>query len=579
MKPASKNKNPAHPASATEAMEVEEIRPKDLDQTNDPTRTPIQRTDDKDMEANRATETCNNSTYDASWEQALSRRTKQKIKKEMKIQASAAKDTQAPEKSEKSAPKFNVAHKRRIPNLPKQDFKIVIRPKGMPITSFTVPQITQAIARACPSGVKNLQEAIVRPKWTSNIILVSTPNQEAANEFRTIETLTIGERKYDVKSYVAYSEQEVKGVVHGFAPGTTSEELLDGLRVRTIDTKIVFARMLGKSTTALVTFEGNTVPRAVYFYGGEMTCYLYKATRLVCQICRKTGHRADVCPEPNANICSSCGEENPAKDHKCTPKCALCKKEHHTGSKECELKFRSPRIPPGNRSKISTKQSRPRWFDDEWPELEHHPEPEDREDQPAQGKPKGSGTKALKKKRSTEDDRTKVSWADAASQDYICHKRKMSKQNKHKDEIAALKELILDIKAENVMLRKKLEKYERSEGRNSTQTETEPTPSTSGARTIAGLDDNLVSRMNKKIEEFKIEIEAEFKRILTDWSKAIGVENAQIPMDQAKKHLEPANKRKLEDTPASKNPKQIIIENDQSQMDAESDDTDSEDDL
>lgn len=64
-----------------------------------------------------------------------------------------------------------------------------------------------------------------------------------------------------------------------------------------------------------------------------------------------------------------------------------------------------------------------------------------------------------------------------------------------------------------------------------------------------------------------------------DWSKAIGEENAQIPMDQAKKQLEQANKRKLDDTRASKNPKQIIIENDPSQMDAESDDTDSEDDL
>lgn len=578
MKPACKNKNPEHPTSAADAMEVEEVRPKKLGNTNDATRTPIQRTDEKDMEANLATETCNNSTYDASWEQAISRRTKQKMKKEMKIQEAATKDTQAPEKSEKSAPKFNVAHKRRIPNLPKDDFKIVIRPKGMPISSFTVPQLTQAIARACPSGVKNLQETIVRPKWNSNIILVSTSNQEAANEFRNIEALAIGEKKYDVKSYVAFSDQEVKGVVHGFEPGTTSEELMNGLRVRTIDTKIVFARMLGKSSTALVTFEGNTVPRAVYFYGGEMTCYLYKATRLVCHICRKTGHRADVCPEPNANICSSCGEGNPARDHKCTPKCALCQKEHHTGSKECELKFRSPRIPPGNRSKISSKQRRPRWFDDEWPELEHHPEPQERDDQLTQGKPKGPGTKALKKKSTREDDRIKVSWADAASQDYSCQKRKTSNQNKCKDEIAALKELILDIKAENAMLRKKLEKYERSEGRKPTQAETELTPSPSGARTLRILDDNLISRVNKKMQEFKIEIEVEIKKILTDWSKATGEENGCLPMDQAKKQLEQANKRKLEDTQTSKNPKQIIIEKEKSNMDAEFDDTDLEDD-
>lgn len=544
MKPFQRDKNDEPSTSRTEEMETEISGAVNHVEQND-----ARETHAAEIGTNmypQSTEPRRNEPYDPSWNQAVSRRTKQALKKELKAKATAESGATLAAPAEKTAPRFNVAFKRRTPNLPKEDFKIIIRPKkGLQLSSFTVPQLTQAIARACPSGIKNLQDAIVRPKWTSNIILVSTPTQDAANELRNLQSLYIGGKKYDVVSYVAYSEHEVKGVVHGFEPGTSSAELLAGLRVRTLDTKIVFARMLGKSTTALITFEGNTVPRAVYFYGGEMTCYLYKATRLVCQICRKTGHRADVCPEPNINICARCGEERPNEDHSCSPRCALCKKGHLTGAKECELKFRNPRIPPGNRSKPANQQKQPRWFDDEWPELQGRQVQE--ETQPADRTPQTRKEDALQKKRSKEAVK-RVSWTGVASQDL----RQSLQKSIKTDEINELKKLILDIKAENAMLREKLEKYERAQ---------HDTGSTTAGFQNPREQSSADTSMWQQLQDFRKEMRAEIRRLIAE-------------MVVSRTSPKKSSKRKLSNTQGSKTVKHIVMQenSNMSTEESESDD-------
>lgn len=80
---------------------------------------------------------------------------------------------------------------------------------------------------------------------------------------------------------------------------------------------------------------------------------MYKPTRHVCYICMSTRHRSDVCPTPDAKKCSICGIENPIEDHSCQPKCSLCGEGHMTGARECKLKLRKARIPPGNQNRKS----------------------------------------------------------------------------------------------------------------------------------------------------------------------------------------------------------------------------------
>lgn len=61
-----------------------------------------------------------------------------------------------------------------------------------------------------------------------------------------------------------------KGVIHGLTPHTPAETLMANLRIRTQGVEILRARMLGDTKTAVVTFYGPTIPRYVYYMGGEL---------------------------------------------------------------------------------------------------------------------------------------------------------------------------------------------------------------------------------------------------------------------------------------------------------------------
>lgn len=374
---------------------------------------------------------------DVGWIQALSRREKQRLNKEKKAELTVKESGKASLSSKpfsKPENEMQRLQRRRLPPLPRDDVKIVMKPrKGLSLKDYSTIEITKAIAEACEQGEKYLHKFVVRPRLGSNILIMSTPDTEAANALRKISRINIRGTSHEVVTYVAFSEEEVKGVVHGFPQDTTPSELMNGLRIRTHNTKIIQARMLGKSKTALITFEGNTVPKVVYFYGGEMPCYLYRPTRQVCYICMTPGHRSDVCPTPAVKKCPNCAVENPEDCHPCQPRCVLCNEQHPTGSKECPLKLRKARIPQGNQNQRKSrrddtkdrKQQRRRWFSTEWPDLDEQKEGRDRSQSRVTSQHKSPSTSKKKEDTKTvkpKDSRgaetkkpPKVSWSTVAA--------------------------------------------------------------------------------------------------------------------------------------------------------------------
>ncbi|KAH7942223.1 hypothetical protein HPB49_022196 [Dermacentor silvarum] len=73
--------------------------------------------------------------------------------------------------------------------------------------------------------------------------------------------------------------------------------------------------MLGSSQTAVISFEGKIVPRYVYYYGSETRCYLHRSSRQVCYKCFKPRRMADVCPTPDAVVCSNCRTSHRGRTH------------------------------------------------------------------------------------------------------------------------------------------------------------------------------------------------------------------------------------------------------------------------
>ncbi|KAH7953252.1 hypothetical protein HPB49_006462 [Dermacentor silvarum] len=110
----------------------------------------------------------------------------------------------------------------------------------------------------------------------------------------------------------------------------------------------------------------------------ELICYPYKPTVQVCKICLLTGHRTDVCPTPNVNVCAKCGAREPTLGHHCTPKCAICDGEHPTGDSLCKKKLKSVAPPRKSRIEQPTKRGdQPQWTcdansDSEFSQLELH---------------------------------------------------------------------------------------------------------------------------------------------------------------------------------------------------------------
>lgn len=273
---------------------------------------------------------------------------------------------------------------RRLPPLPRDDFKIVVRPhQGLPVKNFTSPQLADAVTAACNGQVSG-DQFLLRIKPGSNIFIVSTPSQEVADKIRRIAQLNLNDRAYAVNTYVATSEGTNKGVIHGLEPRTPPDTLKANLRIRTQGVEILNARMLGDTKTAVITFYGDITPRYVYYKGGELACYPYKNTTQVCKICHDIGHRSDVCPQPDIVVCHTCGTQNPAPDHECAPICKACREGHLTGDRECKKRLK----PTSNRSLKTGKQRQsridaakqklpapPRWFSSEdaernsWPTL------------------------------------------------------------------------------------------------------------------------------------------------------------------------------------------------------------------
>ncbi|KAH8023134.1 hypothetical protein HPB51_011248 [Rhipicephalus microplus] len=231
----------------------------------------------------------------------------------------------------------------KLPPLPKDDYKIVIRPnQGLPLRNILTPTLAQAIIEACQAGIRD-DHFILRINPGSNIAILSTKYEEVADKVRLIRALVLNGRAHAVRAYAANGDDTLRGVIHGVPMNTSTETLMAHLRVRTHGVDIIPARMIGTTKSAAITFFGPTLPRTVYYYGGELRCYPFRPTIQVCKVCREKGHRADVCPHPDRPICRLCGLTNPTDGHPCSISCASCGEAHPTGDPTCKKRLKPPK--------------------------------------------------------------------------------------------------------------------------------------------------------------------------------------------------------------------------------------------
>ncbi|KAH6926085.1 hypothetical protein HPB50_014193 [Hyalomma asiaticum] len=232
--------------------------------------------------------------------------------------------------------------KPRLPPLPLDDTKIIYRPQvDLQLPKWFLLAVTHAIGRASKMSQKDFYDNIrIQVQHVENLIIASTPNKDIAyNMLLKITSIQLGGSIYAVKANVRTPEGISKGVIYNILPGTSEEELLQGIRVSARYT-VLAARMLGRSSTALIYFDGPHVPYNIIYQCCDYRSKPYRKSVQYCRTCGELGHRQDICPKPLIKFCYKCGKENQLEDHDCRPACKICQQPHETAGKEWRQKLK-----------------------------------------------------------------------------------------------------------------------------------------------------------------------------------------------------------------------------------------------
>lgn len=263
--------------------------------------------------------------------------------------------TQPPPNRQADATAKSTTSRNPPPRLPQDQYTIVYRPRtGLNVSAWTPRSLSHSIAAASRIPQQEFYDKVViQVQSPNNLIVACTPDPEHAITLSAIQSIRLGEADYEIQPYMKPPPNTSRGVIHGLDPEVTNETLQEMLQAN--KPLLLHARLMGRTTSALLTFDGPHVPFYVKVGSILYRCRPFRRSVQVCRLCGELGHRQDVCPNPDRPKCIDCGLNNPASDHQCAPKCKLCNQPHTTAGKDCPRRL-IPTIPKATTARHTTTQ-------------------------------------------------------------------------------------------------------------------------------------------------------------------------------------------------------------------------------
>ncbi|KAH7939174.1 hypothetical protein HPB52_008044 [Rhipicephalus sanguineus] len=232
-----------------------------------------------------------------------------------------------PAKATAAAIKNRIVKASRMPQLPEEHHKIIIRPRGgLNLSKVSTTAIGTAVIEASGLTAEQASEDVVCPNFTQNIVVVSTPEPDHAARYVRIKSFKIVETEYEVNAYETAPHATCKGVIRR-VDIRDSQSVITRNIVHERNPLALAAKRIKTSGSVIVLFDGLKVPKFVRYGPTLVRCYLYRKQFDVCFTCGRVGHRSDVCPTPDSVQCRGCGALNPPVDHVCTPKCKFMRRK------------------------------------------------------------------------------------------------------------------------------------------------------------------------------------------------------------------------------------------------------------
>ncbi|KAH8029004.1 hypothetical protein HPB51_021908 [Rhipicephalus microplus] len=122
--------------------------------------------------------------------------------------------------------KKRLANASRLPYLPREHFRIIVRPRGrLNVKNTSNVRISQALTTAVYLSAADITDDIICPNAMLSVVVISTLSQANAKANASLEAITVNNTVYKVNSGITAADNTTKGIVRNIDTEADDEEL------------------------------------------------------------------------------------------------------------------------------------------------------------------------------------------------------------------------------------------------------------------------------------------------------------------------------------------------------------------